>query len=142
MSEIVFEIALAGLVTALGTIILFLVKSFEKKQSSTDDNLAALQASVSKLWTDHGKLAQQVFDNEKALAAVNRDISKLEEDNKAILVQINDNYQKIQVSIEELKLKHAELTVQFKQADVTHSDIKGDIARIATFLYGKNKETD
>lgn len=142
MSEIVFEIALAGLVTALGTIILFLIKGFEKKQSSTDNNLAALQASVSKLWTDHGKLAQQVFDNEKSLTNVNRDIGKLEEDNKAILVQINDNYQKLQVSIEDLKLRHAELTVQFKHADVTHSDIKGDIARIATFLYSKNKDTD
>lgn len=132
MTGIILEVALTAMCAIIGGGTLYILKGIEKKQET-------LSGTVNGLLKDHSALAQRVADNEHSLRSVEKDINRLEADNKALLVQINDNYQKIQISIEELKLRNAELTAQFKQADITHSDIKGDIARIAAHLYG-NKD--
>lgn len=131
MTAIILEVALTAMCTALGCATIYILKGFSKRIDTTTEDLYDLKAK-------HSALEQRVTDNEKTIHHLNSDIARLEKDNKDLLAQINENFQKLQVSIEELKLRNAELTMQFKQADITHTDIKRDISLIASHLYGSN----
>lgn len=140
MMTVIVEVALTAVVMIIGSATLYIVRGFDKRLDRQSDNNNELGRELANLKAEHGKLAQRVHDNEQSLVRIDKDIASLEERNKDLMDKLEKNQEKVLLAIGKMELKYAEMTMQFKQADITHSDIKGELARLTSHLLGERKD--
>lgn len=140
MMTVIVEVALTAVVMIIGSATLYIVRGFDKRLDRQSDNNNELVKELADLKAEHGKLSQRVQDNEQSLVRINKDIESLEERNKDLMDKLEKNQEKVLLAIGKMELKYAEMTMQFKQADITHSDIKGELARLTSHLLGERKD--
>lgn len=136
MLSVVIEAALGIIVIIIASAAGYIVKGFDKKLDRQSDRTGELGKELSDLRTSQGILEQRVTNNEEALSGINKDIENLEKRNQDLMDKLEKNQEKLFLAMGKMELEYGKLTMQFKQADITHADIKGDLARITAHLLG------
>jgi septal ring factor EnvC (AmiA/AmiB activator) len=140
MTTVIVEVALTAIVMIIGSATLYIIKGFDKRLDKQNDTTGRVNTAVSDLKADYSRLEQRISANEQTLVSINKDIENLEQRNKDLMDKLEKNQEKVLLAIGKMELQYAEMTMQFKQADITHADIKGDLARLTTYLLGERKE--
>lgn len=140
MTTVILEVALTAIMMIIGSATLYIIKGFDKRLDKQSVGEAELRKSVSDLETEYGRLEQRVTANEDILNVINKDIEGLEKQHADLVDKLDKNQEKVLLAIGKMELEYAKLTMQFKQADITHADIKGELARLTTHLLGERKD--